>query len=603
MTNFILDHGTLAIAKYLKIIYIYAVLDKKDQCEESLVNFAQELMIPKDSFKYVLDFSKLELFNHICDFAREVTWFDRMFSIIFSNIDVNYKDLVLTQRIPVDKNLRNLKYGNTYGSIININYSHLVLNGLVIFIYICKKLNVKSSTILSACGSLLLKPYFDVKVIYELGYSELNEFLVYEDLNSEQLYLCRSFEKEATNPVFMLPTCKNLDPIDLNLFQDISQDLSFMRKIGEALFMDYYKDSPIKYFPWLFSKLWVSNPEQFSLMIDAKLPDIGVFDIQTTLEIPCNRSLRKFIPNILDSVYNNIELDKILEAYLNFYFGEGTSFFFDASEYNSEKTNLYYNYSLLCYTQLLRMAKVYLKHIFGCSYKDVQDFCTIDFDNLLNIDEQTFKKKPSTKQLAELLVMCEGSNLESSDLFIIVNMINRIFANNIMQWFEFTKFSTGFNDAKIHKLTDEGFLVLNIDFSDKSSLGIAKKLRNDFVNFEDIYLINIESDRIADWPLDLMLQGLPVSCTNVSIEDLPKQNGVEFEKLKMFLNPEDLSVYPFDCNGDFVYQLCNLPYNISLDAENQEVTVADKVYKYSNSDSSFVLLEKRESNTLTSLFN
>ncbi|MBR0519284.1 hypothetical protein IJJ97_05800, partial [bacterium] len=53
MTNFILDHGTLAIAKYLKILYIYAVLDKKDQCEESLVNFAQELMIPKDSFKYV----------------------------------------------------------------------------------------------------------------------------------------------------------------------------------------------------------------------------------------------------------------------------------------------------------------------------------------------------------------------------------------------------------------------------------------------------------------------------------------------------------------------------------------------------------------------
>ena len=145
-------------------------------------------------------------------------------------------------------------------------------------------------------------------------------------------------------------------------------------------------------------------------------------------------------------------------------------------------------------------------------------------------------------------------------------------------------------------------MVLNIDFSDKSSLGIAKKLRNDFVNFEDIYLINIESDRIADWPLDLMLQGLPVSCTNVSIEDLSKQNGVEFEKLKMFLNPEDLSVYPFDCNGDFVYQLCNLPYNISIDAENQEVTVADKVYKYSNSDSSFVLLEKRESNTLTSLF-
>ena len=603
MKNFVLEHGTLAIVRYLKILCTYAVLEKEDQCKESLLNFAQELMIPKDSFDYVLKFTRQELFDHMCDFAREVNWFDRMFSIIFSKIDVNYKDLVLTQRIPINNNLTHLNYGSTFGSVVNINFSHLRLNGLAIFVYICKKLNAKSSTILSACGSLLLQPYIDTKILYELGYSDYNKFLAYEDLNSEQIYLCRSFEREATNPVFMLPTCKYVDPIDLNLFQNENQDLSFMKKLGEAFFMRFEDDSPVKYFPWLFSKLWVSNPEQFLTMIDVKLPDIGIFDTETSLDIPCNRSLRKFLPNVFDSAYNNIELDQILEAYLDFYFGEGISFFFEASEFNQEKTTLYYNYTMICYAQLVRMAKVYLKYTFGCSYKDVQDFCTTDFNSLVDIGNQVFLKKPTTKQIAELLVLCEGSNLDFSDLFVVVNMINRIFANNTMQWFEFTKYSTGFNGAKVHKLTAEGFAVLDIDFKDKSSIGVAKKLRNDFVNFEDIYLINIEAERIADWPLDIMLQGLPISCTNTSIEDLPRQNGVDFENLKMFFNAEDLSIYPFDCNNEFIYQLCNLPYEVSLDVENQEIKVADKTYKYSDNGSNFILLEKKESIGLTSLFN
>ena len=105
MVEYIIDHGTLAIAKYLKILCAYAVLNEKEKCKESLLYFSKEVMLPEDSLLNVLDYPKEKLYEYICDTARKVDYFDPMFNIIFAIKEPDIKDLVFTQKVPINSNI------------------------------------------------------------------------------------------------------------------------------------------------------------------------------------------------------------------------------------------------------------------------------------------------------------------------------------------------------------------------------------------------------------------------------------------------------------------------------------------------------------------
>lgn len=603
MERYIIEHGTLAIYKYLQTLYIYAVKFDKEECKELFDTLAQDLMISPSSFDYVWRFSREDLFNHICRFATEVDCFDRMFNVIFSSGQIDYKNLILTQKVSFSSVRDILRYKDTYGAVLNINYNYLILNGLVIFILVCKKLNAKPITILKACGKLLLQPYINAENLLQTGLGNQNKFLVYEDVNSEQMFLCHSFQGIAGNPAIVLPTVNYLDPIDLNLFLDENQDTFFIDKMEKTFFLKVHKETVQKYFPWLFSRLWISTPDSFLAMIDAELPDIDIFSTKTFLGLPCDKSLRKVIHNVMFDIHNTLGLDFFSENYLENRMGDGATYFFDASEFTDKKAILCQNYTLICFPVLLRFAKLYLMNTYGCTYETVRSFCTVKLNEIADLSEQLFIKKPTTKQIAELLVICSDDSMYYGDLFILVNMISRLLSNNVQQWFELTKHITGFTGATVHKVTDKGFVVVNISFNNLDTLGVAKKLRTTFVNYEDFYLINVEASDLGKYPLDVMLQGTSMSCTNTDLEDLPMTDGVTFEGYKVFYNPDDLCTYYFGKYGEYIYPLCNLPYNVSVNYDKREVYVANKIYTYEDSESDYILLNKQKSSSLTSLFN